>query len=111
MIDQIGAGADGFTLGEQVTVNPNASCGHCAYCREARALHRAAQSRESLGFLVVTHPFHPLSGQRVEILFTKRRAGAVVFVCADGVSRSVTLPQSWTDRGPEPFGHLLSVEG
>lgn len=60
---------------------------------------------------MVTHPFHPLAGRRVEVLFTKRRAGAAVFVCADGVSRSVTLPQEWTDRGPQPFEHRLSVEG
>ncbi len=47
----------------------------------------------------------------MEVLFTKRRAGTVVFVCAIGVSRSVTLPREWTDRGPQPCGHQLSVEG
>jgi hypothetical protein len=52
-----------------------------------------------LGFVVVTHPFHPLSGQRLEVLFAKRRDDGVVFVCAGGVYGSVTLPQAWTDRG------------
>ncbi|WP_123972753.1 DUF5372 family protein [Streptomyces sp. Ag109_O5-1] len=64
-----------------------------------------------MGSLTVTHPFHALSGQRLEILFVKRRSGALVFVCAYGVSRSVTLPQEWTDRGGEPSGDRLGVEG
>ena len=46
VVDQIGppAGsgiddaATGFTVGQQVTVNPNASCGHCSYCRAGRFL-------------------------------------------------------------------------
>jgi D-arabinitol dehydrogenase (NADP+) len=38
IVDEIGSGVDGFVLGEQVTVNPNASCGHCSYCRAGRFL-------------------------------------------------------------------------
>ncbi|WEO93064.1 DUF5372 family protein [Streptomyces sp. FXJ1.172] len=64
-----------------------------------------------MGSLVVTHPFHPLAGRRLVVLFTKRRAGAVVFVCASGASRSVTLPREWTDRAGEPVGHRLTAEG
>jgi len=41
-----------------------------------------------LGFVVVTHPFHPLSGQRLEVLFAKRRDDGVVFVCSGGVYRA-----------------------
>jgi hypothetical protein len=46
------------------------------------------------------------------VLFTKRRAGALVLVCAGGVggSATVTLPLSWTDRGPVAASHRLSVE-
>jgi hypothetical protein len=61
--------------------------------------------------LTVTHPFHALAGRQLDILFVKRRGGALVFVCAYGVSRSVTLPQEWTDRGGEPGGDRLAVEG
>jgi hypothetical protein len=64
-----------------------------------------------LGSLTVTHPFHALVGQQLDILFVKRRGGALVFVCACGVGRSVTLPQEWTDRGGEPSGDRLAVEG
>jgi hypothetical protein len=64
-----------------------------------------------LGSLVVRHPFHPLNGQRLEVLFAKRRAGVTVFVCSGGVSGQITLPESWTDRGEPPGGCRLSAEG
>ena len=64
-----------------------------------------------MGFVVVSHPFHPLSGQRLEVLFAKRRDDGVVFVCAGGVYGSVTLPEAWTDRGGAPQAHRLSAEG
>jgi uncharacterized protein DUF5372 len=64
-----------------------------------------------LGFVVVTHPFHVLSGQRLEVLFVKRRGGDSVFVCSGGVGGQVTLPRSWTDRGEPPRELRLSAEG
>jgi hypothetical protein len=64
-----------------------------------------------LGFVIVTHPFHPLNGQRLQVLFAKRRAGAVVFVCSGGLSGQMTLPQSWTDRGEPAQPHRLSAQG
>ena len=39
--------------------------------RRRRHSHRS--SSDDLGFVVVTHPFHPLNGQRLEVLFVKRR--------------------------------------
>jgi hypothetical protein len=64
-----------------------------------------------LGFVVVTHPFHPLSGQQLQVLYVKRRAGTTVFVCSGGVSGQATVPASWTDRGAPPQQHRLSAEG
>ena len=64
-----------------------------------------------LGFVVVAHPFHPLNGQRLEVLFVKRRAGEPVFVCSGGVGGQMTVPRSWTDRGDPPGAHRLSIEG
>jgi hypothetical protein len=64
-----------------------------------------------LGFVVVTHPFHALSGQRLEVLFVKQRAGEPVFVCSGGVGGQVTLPQVWTDRADPPAECRLSVAG
>jgi hypothetical protein len=64
-----------------------------------------------LGFVVVTHPFHPLTGQRLEILYVKRRAADTVFVCVGGVYGSITLPQAWTDRGEPAEANRLSADG
>ena len=64
-----------------------------------RRRHSAASSSDDLGFVVVTHPFHPLIGQRLEVLYVKRRAGDTVFVCSGGVGGQITVPQAWTDRG------------
>jgi hypothetical protein len=64
-----------------------------------------------LGFVVVTHPFHALSGQRLEVLFVKRRGGDWVFVCSGGVSGQMTVPRCWTDRGESAQAHRLSAVG
>ena len=61
--------------------------------------------------MVVTHPFHPLSGQRLEVLYVKRRGADRVFVCAGGVSGQITLPLAWTGRGEPPLSRRLSAEG
>ena len=66
---------------------------------------------DDLGFVVVTHRFHPLNGQRLEVLFVKRRAGDTVFVCSGGVGGQMTVPRSWTDQGDPPGAHRLSIEG
>ena len=50
-----------------------------------------------------------LFGRRVPVLLAKRRAGRVVFVCEGGPLGRVTVPQSWTERGPAPAVHRLSV--
>jgi hypothetical protein len=67
-------------------------------------------SSDLLGSLVVTHPFHPLTGQRLEVLFAKRRDDGVVFVCSGGFSGQVTLPEGWTDRSEPPLAGRLSAE-
>jgi hypothetical protein len=76
-----------------------------------RRRHSAATSSDDLGFVVVTHSFHPLIGQRLEVLYLKRRAGDTVFVCSGGVSGQITVPLAWTDRGDPVRRHRLSAEG
>lgn len=58
----------------------------------------------------MTHPFHPLVGQRVAILFARRRAGIRIYVCEAGPLGSVTLPEDFTDRGVTPAARPLTVE-
>jgi hypothetical protein len=60
--------------------------------------------------LVVTHPFHPLFGQRLEVLSQTRGAGRRQYVCDGGPLGGVALPEDATDRGPEPAERPLSFE-
>jgi hypothetical protein len=78
-------------------------------CR--RRPRSAASSSDDLGFVVVTHPFHPLIGQRLEILYLKHRVGDTVLVCSGGVGGQITVPLAWTDRGDPVRQHRLSAEG
>ena len=71
----------------------------------------AAPSSDPSGFVIITHPFHPLNGQRLEVLYARRRGADAVFVCSGGVSGQITLPRSWTDRGEPPLARRLSAEG
>ena len=59
---------------------------------------------------MVTHPFHPLAGERLPILFERRWAGSRLYVCEGGPLGSVTLPEEATDRGAEAAGWPLTVE-
>ncbi len=53
----------------------------------------------SLGSLVVTHPFHPLRGQRLEVLLERRCGAGRVFVCDSGWGQNLELAEDATDRG------------
>jgi hypothetical protein len=63
-----------------------------------------------LGSLVVTHPFHPLRGERLVVLFVRRVSAGRIYVCEGGPLGSVALPEDATERGPEPGERPLSVE-
>ena len=60
--------------------------------------------------MVVTHPFHPLRGERLDVLYVRRFPTGRVYVCAAGDGRNVALDEAATDRGPEPAGRPLSFE-
>ena len=85
--------------------------GNSASWEFRRPRHNAVASSDPSGFVIVTHPFHPLNGQRLEVLYVKRRGADTVFVCSGGVSGQITLAQAWTDRGEPPAGRRLSAEG
>jgi len=60
--------------------------------------------------VVVTHPFHPLHGQRLDVLRVCRFPTGRRYVCDGGVLGRVTLPEDATDRGPAPAERPLSME-
>jgi len=60
--------------------------------------------------LVVTHPFHPLSGQRLAILFERRRPDGRLYVCEGGPQGTIGVPEDATDRSPAPARAPLTVD-
>jgi hypothetical protein len=63
-----------------------------------------------LGSLVVTHPFHPLRGERLEVLYVRRFPTGRVYVCDAGDGRNVALDEAATDRGPAPAERPLTFD-
>ena len=61
-------------------------------------------------FVTVTHPFHPLSGQRLRVLFERKLASGLAVSCEGGPLGSVMLPVGWTDRGPAAAPGPLTYE-
>ena len=80
--------------------------------RFRRSRHTASAYSSGCDSLIVTHPFHPLAGQRVSILFERRYKSAIghVYVCEGGPSGTMTLPEDFTDRGTPSDTRLLTVE-
>jgi hypothetical protein len=60
--------------------------------------------------LVVTHPFHPLCGQRLEVLSERRLGASRWYVCDAGVLGWLELAEEATDRGAEPAERLLTFD-
>jgi hypothetical protein len=59
---------------------------------------------------VVTHPFHPLFGQRLEVLHVRRQGASRLYVCDGGPLGGVGLLEEATDRGSEPGDRPLTAE-
>jgi hypothetical protein len=60
--------------------------------------------------LVVTHPFHPLRGQRLAILFERRLPEGRLYVCEGGPAGTIGVPEDATDRSPAPAPSPLTGE-
>ena len=59
---------------------------------------------------MVAHPFHPLRGERLEVLYVRRFPTGRVYVCDAGGGRNVKLDEAATDRGPGPAERPLTFE-
>jgi hypothetical protein len=60
--------------------------------------------------VVVTHPFHRLSGQRLRVLREVRSPRGLELVCDDGRRGRVVVRAAWTDRVPREPSARVSVE-
>jgi Family of unknown function (DUF5372) len=59
---------------------------------------------------VVTHPFRPLVGQRLVVLYMRREAAGRMYVCDAGNGRNVKLDEAATDRAPVAAERPLTFE-
>jgi hypothetical protein len=57
-----------------------------------------------LGTATITHPFHPLRGQRFEVLKRRRAAGIDTLILRHPERGSYTVAQDWTDWGAPETG-------
>jgi len=70
-------------------------------CRRGSHTGRSRKPVEvSESFVTITHPFHPLSGRRLRVLFERKRVGGVALSCEGGPLGTLMVPVSWTDRCP-----------
>ena len=61
-----------------------------------------------MGWVTVTHPFHPLSGKRFRVLKTRRVGGREVLSLFDEGHGTRALPREWTDYAPPaPYATAL----
>jgi hypothetical protein len=58
----------------------------------------------------VTHPFHPLRGRRLAILFERRYPDGRLYVCEGGPHGTIGVPEDATDRAPAPAASALTAE-
>ncbi len=85
--------------------------GSCGHWESRRSRHTTPSFSTGIDSLIVTHPFHPLAGQRVAILFERRYKSAIgrVYICDGGALGTFTLPESFTDRGATPATRPLTA--
>lgn len=69
--------------------------------------HTTPVSQPSLGFVTITHPHHPLHGQRCELVRIRRGVDPdLVIRLPDG--SHVAIAMSWTDYGGAPTEALAN---
>src|SRR5680860_1229818 len=75
-----------------------------------RSRHTASARSKPLGYLTITHPFHPLTGQSLPVLFERHKTTGHFYVCEGGPLGTITLPEDATDRGLPPAERPLTYE-
>ena len=63
-----------------------------------------------MGWATITHPFHPLHGQRFEVLKRRRVAGIDTLILRHPERGSYTVAQDWTDWGLPEVSTALASE-
>src|SRR5215471_9550546 len=70
-------------------------------------LRTALEPSSLLGWAEIRHPFHPLRGQRFEVLKKRRVAGADTLILRELERGTFSVPREWTDwADPSPYDSL-----
>ena len=64
----------------------------------ARSKLTAHQYSQSSGWATITHPFHPLRGQRFKILFSKTINNEDILSLQGSFQGTFGIPREWTDQ-------------
>jgi hypothetical protein len=63
-----------------------------------------------LGWAEVTHPYHPLHGQRFAILKTRRVSGVETLIVRGTTGGTYALAREWTDQAdPSPYTSVAGL--
>ena len=90
---------------------PSATCSPaCGASALRRCAHSAREASATCDWLVVTHPFHPLRGQRLAVLIERRLPEGRLYVCEGGPLGTIGVPEDATDRVPAPAASPLTGE-
>ena len=74
-------------------------------------MQTAHSCNNHLGWVTITHPFHPLRGQKFEVLFTRSLIDKKIFSLKNPSGGTFAVPHEWTDReGPLSQGKILSAQ-
>lgn len=62
-----------------------------------RSVRTALDHNSHLGFAEICHPFHPLRGQRFEVLKERRVSGVDTLILRELERGTFSVPREWTD--------------
>jgi hypothetical protein len=81
-----------------------AGSGHWGF---RRPLRTAPEPKSHLGWAEIRHPFHPLRGQRFQVLKARRIAGIDTLLVRELDRGTFSIAREWTDwADPSPYEPL-----
>src|SRR5215472_16822568 len=81
--------------------------GNCDPWAFRRLEQTALEPHSPLGWVEISHPFHPLRGRRFEVLKKRRVAGVDTLILRELERGTYSVPRAWTDwADPSPYDSL-----
>jgi len=74
-----------------------------------RSARTALEPSSPLGWAEIRHPFHPLRGQRFEVLKKRRVAGIDTLILHEVERGSFSVAREWTDWADPPLSESFGI--